>query len=178
MDSPSPGERPEATDAELVRLAATGEPWAFEQLVRRYQGLLVARAYAILEDRGEAEDAAQTAFLRAYRALGQLREPQAFAAWLLATVANVARRAATKRARRPANVADIDAGHRPRRHEEVIEAVASLPEADQQVIHLFYHQGHTCAEIARMLDLQVGSVTSRLTRARQKLRDLLRRDQP
>ena len=54
---------------------------------------------------------------------------------------------------------------------------AALPEGYQQVVHLHYSQGHTCAEIGQILGLKVGSVTSRLTRARQMLRKLLSDEQ-
>jgi len=172
------GERPDPTDDELVRRASAGVGSAFETLVRRYQGLAVARAYRLLGDRAEAEDAAQEGFLRAFRSLGQLRHPDAFAAWLLQTVANVARRAAAKRARRAAAPLDANAPDRPSPHAGLLDAIAALPEGHQQVIHLHYSQGYTCGEIGRLLGLEVGSVTSRLTRARRMLRDMLREDQP
>ncbi len=170
------GNDTEPSDADLVHQARGGASPAFEALVRRYQGIVIARAYAILRDRGEAEDAAQEAFLRTFRSLRQLRSPDAFGSWLLQTVANVARRAATKRARRPIVLPDVDASHNPGPRVEVLDAIATLPEKYQQVIHLFYFQGHSCAGIATMLGLQIGSVTARLTRARRKLRELLRED--
>jgi RNA polymerase sigma-70 factor (ECF subfamily) len=167
------GDHSVEADGELVRRARAGAREGFEALVRRYQGLAIARAHGILHDRAEAEDAAQDAFLRAFRALGQLREPDAFASWLLRTVVNVARRAASRRARRPETTLDPNAPDRREQHPEVLDAVAALPEGYQQVIHLHYSQGCSCEEIARLLGLKLGSVTSRLTRARQMLRRLL-----
>jgi len=177
MQTRPDADRSEPTDEDLVRKARAGDAGSFERLVRRYQGLAIARAYALLDDRAEAEDAAQEGFLRAFRSLGQLRDPGAFAAWLLQTVANVARRAASKRARRPVALLDADASHDPGPAAGVLEAIAALPEGDQQVIHLHYSQGHSCAEIARLLGLQIGSVTSRLTRARRRLRQMLSEDE-
>ncbi len=172
-----PGDAPSIpADAVLVERARVGDGEAFGALVCRYQGLAIARAYGVLQDRGEAEDAAQEAFLRAFRSLRQLREPAAFAPWLLATVLNVARRAASKRGRHPAALLDGDAPDRRQPHGEVLDAVAALPEGYQQVIHLHYSQGCSCQEIARLLGLQIGSVTSRLTRARQMLRRMLTED--
>jgi RNA polymerase sigma-70 factor (ECF subfamily) len=176
MEPPANDERPEPTDAELVAQARSGAHGAFELLVRRYQGLTIARAYGVLRDRGEAEDAAQEAFLRTFRSLGQLRRPEAFGPWLLQTVVNVARRAATRRARRPIPLHDADTSYTPCPHAELFDAIATLPEGYQQVIHLFYSQRHTCEEIARLLGLQVSSVTSRLTRARHMLRKMLSQD--
>ena len=171
-DRPS-GTDTQPSDADLVVRAQTGDHAAFEALVRRYQGIAVAKAYAVLRSRQDAEDAAQDAFLRAYRALSQLRTPGAFGSWLLRTVTNVALRAATKRAKRPIALADPEAIHTPLPELEVNDAIAQLPEGQQQVIHLFYGQGHSCAEIASLLGLQVSSITARLSRARRTLRDLL-----
>ena len=177
MQSERAGEPPEPTDAELVGRARKGFERAFELLVRRYQGLALSRAYALLYDRAEAEDAAQEAFLRAFRSLGQLRQPEAFAPWLLETVANVARRAASKRARRAAAPLDASTTEGRRVRSGLLDAIATLPEGYQQVIHLHYVQGHTCIEIGRILGLEVGSVTSRLVRARRMLREILREDE-
>jgi len=176
MDARPSDTAPEPSDAQWVERAKAGDGHAFGRLVLRYQGLAVARAFAVLRDRAEAEDAAQEAFLRAFRSLGQLRDPGAFAPWLLRTVVNVARRAATRRARRPVALLDTDAPVRDHAHAELLEAVAALPEGYQQVLHLHYSQGYSCKEIARVLGLRVGSVTSRLTRARQMLRKMLRED--
>lgn len=164
------------SDGELVEQVRAGSPHGFDLLVRRYQGLAVARAYAVLHDRMDAEDAAQEAFLRAFRSLGQLRNPEAFGAWLVQTVVNVARRAASRRARQPMALLEGDAVDRRETHADVLDAVASLPEGYQQVVHLHYSQGCSCVEIARLLGLQVGSVTSRLSRARQMLRKILGED--
>ena len=177
MENPLDGSRPEPTDAELVAEARAGAASAFGTLVRRYQGIAVARAYRLVGDRTEAEDVAQEAFMRAFRSLQQLRKPSAFGPWLLQTVSNVARRAAARRARRPASLPDSHPSPNPAPRFDVLDAIARLSEADQQVIHLHYSQGCTCVEIARLLGLQIGSVTSRLTRARRKLRRLLSEDE-
>jgi RNA polymerase sigma-70 factor (ECF subfamily) len=177
MQPPSDGGADRRSDAELVALAREGVQGAFGTLVQRYQGLAIARAFSLLSDRGEAEDAAQDAFLRAYRSLGQLRQPGSFGSWLLQTVANVARRASRKRAKRPGPLSEAEPARGPEPHGEVLDAVAALPEGYQQVVHLHYSQGHTCAEIGQMLGLKIGSVTSRLTRARQMLRKLLSDEQ-
>ncbi len=173
MDACPGGDERVAADADLVQQARAGDERGFAALVRRYQGLAVARAYAVLHDRAEAEDAAQDAFLRAFRSLGQLRDPAAFAPWLLQAVVNVARRLASRRARRPAVGLEAELPDRREAHPEVLDAIAALSEGQQQVLHLHYSQGWSCEEIARHLGLRVGSVTSRLTRARQMLRKLL-----
>jgi len=176
MQTRPDGGRPHPTDGELAEQARAGAQRAFELLVQRYQGLAIARAFAVLNDRTEAEDVAQEAFLNAFRSLGQLRSPEAFGPWLLQAVANVARRAASKRARRAAAPLDPETPGRPGPPAGLLEALATLSEEDQQVVHLHYSQGYRCAEIAALLGLKTGSVTSRLTRARQRLREILRED--
>jgi len=176
MESRSAGDPLAPEDGQLAERARAGDRRAFAALVERYQGLVIARAYAVLHDRAEAEDAAQDAFLRAFRSLGQLRQPEAFVSWLLKTVLNVARRRASKRARHPTSLLDAAVADRREPHPEVLDAIAALPEGYQQVIHLHYSQGCSCEEIARLLGLQTGSVTSRLTRARQMLRKMLSED--
>src|SRR5258708_33645581 len=69
-------------DSDLAARAARGEVWAFEQLVHRYAGMAIGAALRITRDRGLAEDAAQEAFWKAYRALPLYREEQNFAGWL------------------------------------------------------------------------------------------------
>ena len=114
--------------------------------------------------------------MRAFRSLHQLRKPAAFGPWLLRSVSNAARRAASRRAKRPGPLPLDHPSHGPEPRHDVLEAVAALPEGEQQVIHLHYALGHSCDEIARLLGLKIGSVTSRLTRARQRLRRLLSED--
>lgn len=170
------GGRGEPTDADLVASTRGGTPAAFGRLVRRYQAIAVARAYSHVGDRSEAEDIAQEAFMRAYRYLHQLREPASFGPWLLQAVSNVARRASERRSRRPGPLPEAHPAPAPPPRADVLDAIAALPEAEQQVIQLHYCQGYKCSEIARLLGLQLGSITSRLTRARQKLRRLLSED--
>src|SRR5918912_1789715 len=78
------------SDAELVARARRGELDAYEEVVRRYQGLAARVAFVITGDLGDAEDVAQEAFIKAYAALNRV-DPEAFRPWLLRIVANEAR---------------------------------------------------------------------------------------
>src|SRR4030095_10854206 len=80
-----------ADDLADVDRVLAGDPSAFEGIVRRWQGPLVNLAYRFCRDRGRAEDLAQEAFLRAYRALGQWRRQVMFSTWLFAVATNVYR---------------------------------------------------------------------------------------
>ncbi|MDQ3811509.1 MAG: DUF1002 domain-containing protein [Chloroflexota bacterium] len=79
-----------ASDAELVKRARLGELDAYEELVRRYQGLIVRVAFLITGNVGDAEDVAQEALIKAYSSLGRV-QPESFRPWLLRIVANQAR---------------------------------------------------------------------------------------
>ena len=156
----------------MVRDAMAGSPRAFDALVARHGGAAVGRAYAVLHNRDDAEDAAQDACMKAFRSLGSLREPERFGAWLLRIAANAARDLAARRSRRPEPLGDVVVVA-PDRHADVLDAVAALSEKHQQVVYLFYMQRHSCLEIAEILGVEIGTVTSRLTRARKALHGLL-----
>ncbi len=70
-------------EPELVDRAKKGDTRAYEVLVKRYQGIAQRTAYVVTGDAGEAEDAAQTAFIKAYHALGRFRSDATFRTWLL-----------------------------------------------------------------------------------------------
>src|SRR5689334_23797173 len=77
------------TDQADVEKVLAGDIAAFENIVRRWQGPLINLAYRFCRDRGRAEDMAQDAFLRAYRALGAWRQDAAFSTWLFALATNL-----------------------------------------------------------------------------------------
>jgi RNA polymerase sigma-70 factor (ECF subfamily) len=147
----------------------------------------------MLGDADEAADAAQEAFVRAYRALPNFRGDSAFGTWLHRIAANVAVDAAARLKRRPLSLdAPVDdASDRPgfdapdpaagpesvalrgERRSAVRQALAQLPENQRVVLVLFDIQGHSYEEAAQLLKLPMGTVKSRLNRARLALRELL-----
>ncbi|MBW3623074.1 MAG: sigma-70 family RNA polymerase sigma factor [Armatimonadetes bacterium] len=164
-----------------VRAAQAGDTPAFEELVRSYQDLAVAYAASLLRDRDLAEDAAQEAFVEAYRTLPALREPGAFAGWLRALVFKHCDRM-TRRKRLPVTglEAALDAPSPEPTPEEMVErreagrtvraAVAALPEADRTAALLYYMGGRTHGEIAEFLGVTPNAVKTRLYAARKRLR--------
>src|SRR3954454_19507311 len=146
-----------AGDASLVRAALSGERSAFAALVDRHQRSALAACLAVLRDRQLAEDAVQDAFVSAYRSLGGLREPATFGAWLLSIARNRAARLARQRKRRMQLARDSAA--RPAAagavtppedgvDNELLAALATLPDHEQSVVMLRYFDGHGVAEIA------------------------------
>jgi RNA polymerase sigma factor (sigma-70 family) len=171
--------------------ARRGDLSAYETLVRRYEQLAFRVAYLMLRDAAEAEDAAQEAFVRAYRALGRFRPDEPFRPWLLRIVANQAisgRRAAERRGavaaryEREAPVAPLPSpesevlGHE--RRDAVLRGLAQLSADDQRVLHLRYFLDLGEAEVADALGCARGTVKSRLHRALGRLRPVLARAFP
>ena len=173
-------------DNDLITRAQRGEVMAYESLVRRYQDAAVRTAYLIAPD-GDAEDAVQEAFVKAYRALGRFRDGSPFRPWLLRIVANEARnrrRSAGRRAglalraaedRRPGDAAPSPESAVLDREERawLVGAINDLGDADREVIAARYFLDLNEAETADVLGLPRGTVKSRLSRALGRLRDRL-----
>jgi len=166
------------TDRELILAAQLGDADAFGQLVMRYQQTVYARALALLGDREAARDAAQDAFLAAFRALPRLNGDRSFFPWLYVILRN--RCYSILRARRPLRpLTDVEpsAGDDPVETDtgDVRRAMTRLPAADREILVLKYVDGRRYREIAEMLGVPMGTVTSRLHAARQRLTEHLRR---
>ena len=171
-------------DAELVERARRGDVDAYEQLVLRYQDAAYRTAYFIAGSTGDAEDAAQDAFVKAYYALGKFRVGASFRPWLLAIVANEARnriRSASRRAALSLRLGESrprgDAAPSPesaalaREDEEMLlRALGALQPADRLVIGYRYFLGLSEREMAEALSCRPGTVKSRLSRALGRLR--------
>jgi len=153
---------------------------AFEEIVRRFEHLVVASAYARLRDPALAEDAAQDTFLLAWQRLDQLREPAAFPGWIrrLALTQCHRRLRGTRIELRPEDDArDIRAEHDPAADAEragdaslVRLALAQLAPADRLVLILFYGCERSHAEIADWLGVPVTTVSRRLAHAKRRVR--------
>lgn len=141
-------------------------------------------AYTITRDAAEAEDAAQEAFLKAYRALGRFRSGAPFKPWLLKIVSNEARNRRREAGRRAGLALRVAGGHPPEtpaspessvvaaeRRDELLLAVDGLGEESRAVISCRYFLGLSEEETAAVLDCPRGTVKSRLSRAVGKLRE-------
>ncbi len=179
------GSRPPDEDA-LVADAKHGDTTAYEELVRMHQGIAFRVALVAAGDRGDAEEAVQDAFVKAYRALGRFREGSPFRPWLLRIVANEARnrrRSAGRRAGlalRATAVVSGDAAPSPEttaltleRRGTLLEGLARLDERDREVlVHRFLLElGEE--ETAAALGVRPGTVKSRTARALERLRLLI-----
>jgi RNA polymerase sigma factor (sigma-70 family) len=164
------------TSVEQEILAARGGDLdAYSRLVVRFQDMAYGYALAQLGDRGDAEDAAQDAFLEAFRSLDSLREPAAFPGWFRRILHKRCDRIARKERPRPMALADDalgasdeDAGAEEERR-AVRRIVAALPDEERAVIALFHLGGESLARTAEFLGLTLSTVKNRLTSARERL---------
>lgn len=189
-------ERPVLAEAGLLEACRRGDPGAFAQLVGLHQGLVYNLALRLLGEPEEARDLSQDVFLKVYRTLGSFRGHSALRTWIYRIVVNESRNRQRwwRRRRRerclplealPAAdsaqlVADESGQHSPfetvRRRERGARVQAALQQLSfdhRAVLLLREVEEMSCDEIARALDLPEGTVKSRLSRAREALRQAL-----
>lgn len=147
-------------------------PEDWEQLVHDNENRMYRAALAILGDPGEAEDAVQDAFVKYLEKRPALEGPRHQANWLLKVTVNRCKSALRSPWRRRVALPDTLPAAGPEERQELEELMA-LPPKDRLVLHLFYYEGLSAAEIAALTGLTQGSVRSRLCRAREKLRVLM-----
>ena len=170
------------SDDDLIALTLAGRGDAFGTLVERYERAVYHLAFRTLREIEEAKDAAQEAWIKAYRALASFRPGAKFATWIFTICYRVCCDRLAKRKRfsgdEPPDVADPAAG--PERLYEAAEeaarlraAIEALPEKYRVVVTLFHLQGKQYEEIAAVLGLPLGTVKTHLFRAKDLLRTAL-----
>jgi RNA polymerase sigma-70 factor (ECF subfamily) len=192
---PTPPRRPEYDEQALIAAAQRGNLPAFNKIILHYQSLAYNVAYRIMGDSDSASDATQDAFVKAYQRISQYRGGS-FKAWLLRIVTNTCYDALRARKRRPTvslenevegeesdpdyNPRLIDTAERPEtfvmRKElagVIQEAIGQLPADQRTALILSDIEGMDYQEIADAMGTALGTVKSRLSRARAKMRDLL-----
>lgn len=176
-------------DLELVARVRQGQRAAFDLLVKKYQARILALILRFVRDRHEAEDVAQEAFVRAYRALANFRGDAAFYTWLYRIAINTAKNHLAARSRRIPDV-DIDSmeaeqlgGEDALRHADTPEsellahelevivhkAIAGLPDELRTAFMLREFDGLSYEDIAIIMHCPVGTVRSRIFRAREEV---------
>ena len=148
----------------------SNRPVDWEMLVTHNETRLYRAALAILGDPHEAEDAVQDAFVRYLeKAPADLEAPSA---WLMRVLVNGCKSRLRLAWRRVGPLPDTLPAPGPEERQE-LEELFSLPPEDRAVIHLHYYEGYSTNEIAQLLGCHPGTVRSRLSRARERLRKLL-----
>ena len=176
-------------EEELIERARRGDAAAYEELVVTYQAIAFRTAYLVTGEAGEAEDAAQSGFIKAFYALNRFKSGYPFRPWLLKIVANEARnrrrsagrrvglelRLAEGRPRSDAAPSPEDAALDRERDRHLIAALQKLREEDRLVVAYRFFLGLSEAEIATVMACAKGTVKSRLSRSLKKLRSELER---
>ena len=176
------------TDQQLVQRAQRGDLRAFDLLVLKYQGRIAALVSRYVSDAGELEDVTQEAFIKAYRALGKFRGDSAFYTWLYRIAVNAAKNHLVAKGRRPganATIEDaegLDEGGLLSESAspealamggelaEVVEsALNGLPDELKAALMLREFDGLSYDDIADVLGCPVGTVRSRIFRAREAI---------
>ncbi len=181
-------------DRELVQKVQKGDKNAFDVLVRKYQFKIIKLISRYVSDPTEALDVSQEAFLKAYRALPGFRGDSAFYTWLYRIAINTAKNYLVAQGRRPPG-SDIDAQEAeqydgqsflkeyetPERvllkdeiEETVFKAIEELPEDLRTAITLREFEGMSYEEIAQTMGCPIGTVRSRIFRAREAIDNKLR----
>ena len=193
----------QSDDTPLIARAQAGDLAAFDELVLRHQREVFAVALRMLGDQDEAKDVSQDVFVRAYQGIRSFRGEAKLSTWLVSITINLCRNQRRWWARRRRFiVASLDepvgtgrsgfgeegalghdvadpsptpamAAERSERQQQLVALLLRLDEADREVIVLRDLQGHSYEEIAKMLGCRLGTVKSRLNRARLHLRALL-----
>ena len=167
-----------AVDGDITTLLTSGRRTeAFEALLAAYQDKVFRLSYSMLGDRAQAEDTAQESFLRIWKSLDRYRDDSAIGTWIFSITRNVCLTAISKRAARrtaPIEHAERVASDPPDRERDMLRLVRELPENYRQVVMLFYMEDRSYDEVARMLDLPVGTVKTHLHRARKQLGTMIK----
>ena len=177
-----------ATDKQLVERVQRCDKRAFDLLVLKYQHKIVGLVSRYMRDQDEVQDVAQEAFIKAYRALPRFRGDSAFYTWLYRIAINTAKNHLVSRSRRPPDT-DVDVDMEEGMHQEslsdmvnpenslatdqleavVYKAIDDLAEDLKVAVTLREFEGLSYEEIAEVMDCPVGTVRSRIFRAREAI---------
>ncbi|MDD5124428.1 RNA polymerase sigma factor RpoE [Methylovulum sp.] len=179
----------EHLDEDLVTRVQQGDKKAYDLLVIKYQHKIVQLVNRYLKDPSEAQDVAQEAFIKAYRAIGSFRGDSTFYTWLYRIAINTAKNYLVSRSRRSSQyevdiqdaeaienapqLQGIDTPERLLMNEEIVKAIRSaienLPDEMRTAIMLREFEGMSYEEIAEAMECPVGTVRSRIFRAREAI---------
>jgi len=178
-----------ASDQQLVKRVQKGDKTAFDLLVLKYQHKVHAIVSRYIHDQSEVEDVVQESFIKAYRALGKFRGDSQFYTWLYRIAVNTAKNVLVSRNRRPPQsdidvadaeyysgsdrLKDVDSpenlAFRDELQEVVNEALRNLPEDLRTAVTLREFEGLSYEDIAAIMECPVGTVRSRIFRAREAM---------
>ncbi len=175
----------------LVEKAILGDSYAFEQLMEKHESKMYAVALRMCANREDAQDCLQDAMIRIYKALPSFKGQSSFSTWAYRITMNTClddlrrkkvRQAASLDAMLDLGWTPSDENDTPERHQDnaemrraISKAIQTLPEEMRSAVVLRDIQGFSYDEIAVILSTNVGTVKSRISRGREKLREILSR---
>lgn len=170
---------PERSEINLIETATGGDIESFGLLCQQYYAAMVAVGYSVLGEHQLAEDAAQESFARALINIRSLKNKQRFAPWLAGICRNVAKDMLAAKARQ-INTDDIPQATEPDNSDEknrlIRRAIEQLPDSAKDLVVLRYYDGLSYEQISSVLGISKASINGRLTRAKRKMANYLRRN--
>ena len=170
---------PERSEIQLIETARSGDIESFGLLCRRYYTAIVAVGYSVLGEHQLAEDAAQESFARALVNLRNLKNKERFAPWLAGICKNVAKDMLAVKVRQ-INTDDMspaaEVGNSDENDRAIRRAIEHLPESAKELVVLRYYDGLSYEQIGSVLGISKASINGRLTRAKRKMANYLRRN--
>ena len=173
----------------LIKRAANGDPEAFEDLIRAHEGRMYAVTLRMCGNRDDAQDCMQEAMLRIYRAMDSFRGQSSFGTWVYRITMNTCLDELRRKKVRQSTSLDamLDTGWAPTDENEnpelhslrgeqrrsIEKAISKLPDDMKAAVVLRDVQGFSYEEIARVLNANIGTIKSRISRGREKLRETL-----
>jgi RNA polymerase sigma factor (sigma-70 family) len=166
-------------DGFYIQRCLDGHPDDFRHLVRRYKGPLLGHLAGLLRRSDLAEEALQEVFVRCYFGLSTLQKQSSFFPWMLGVAGRVAKeifRIEQKQKQAAEKLAKMPAQSASSRDWPLARTIAKLDDFYRQLILLRYYGGHSCKDIAAILNVPLGTVTKSLSRAYSQLRDMMKQD--
>ena len=189
------GSKPELDDSFLIARSRNGDRSAFDQLIRRYERRIYNLAYRLCGNPDDAADVAADAFVRVYNSLASFRGDASFLTWIYRITTNIYLDARKRKRARPQvsldELIELDDSAVSRQYEDpapapqavaeakeraqvLQQAIGKLPDYQRLMVVMYHVQGKSYEEIAEAAGLPIGTVKSRLNRARLALRDKLK----
>ena len=148
-----------------------------EEKVRKYSNMVYRLAFSILKNEADSEDIYQETFIEFYKNIRKLKSEEHEKAWLIrVTINNCNMLLRKQKTRREDEITEEIEDTKIEKNNDVFEIVNKLPEKYRIVIYLFYYEGYKASEISKILNDNEGTIKSRLSRAREFLKKMIKED--
>lgn len=176
---------PNPTDRILIIQYREGNTSLLPILIKRYHKIFCENAYWITKDKERAKDIAQEVWIIIINKLDTLENVDSFKSWAFRIIYNMAIDAVKQRKKESENLKSFgiiesvkksSEGESNPIHISLLKAIKKLPKQKQDIIRLFYSEGYSIIEISTFLGIPIGTVKSRLFKAREKLKSILKKN--